>query len=123
MSLITQKVRYPRSCNRFQSANSQQKAKRPSPGKRKISNSSSYTNSEWPSSLKYISMSYRSLPMSLQVGSGNYLPSAASHDGCVGPVPAHLFNSSNLPLRSEINAWWDALAWRLVSSVGSALRS
>jgi hypothetical protein len=59
--------------------------------------------------------------MCSRVQLGNYLPSATSHNG--GAVPEHFFNSSSLALRSEINAWWDALAWRLVSSVGSALRS
>jgi hypothetical protein len=61
--------------------------------------------------------------MCSRMWSGNYLPSAASHDGGVGPVPVHFFSASSLALRLEINAWWDALAWRLVSSVGSALRS
>jgi hypothetical protein len=51
--------RYPRSCKSLKSANSLQKAKRWSSGKRKTSSSSSYTNSVQPLSLKYVSMSYR----------------------------------------------------------------
>ncbi len=45
---VSQTFRYPRSSNSSQFANSSQKAKRPSPGKRKTSSSLSYTNSETP---------------------------------------------------------------------------
>jgi hypothetical protein len=52
-------ARYSRSCKSPKSANSLQKAKRWSSGKRKTSSSSSYTNSVWPMILKYVSMRYR----------------------------------------------------------------
>ncbi len=51
--------RYPRSFSRSQSANSSQKAKRPSSEKRKTSSSSSYSKSEQPFFMKYISTSYK----------------------------------------------------------------
>src|SRR5215210_6353936 len=56
-----QKSRYPRSQSRVQSANSRQKAKRPSSLKRKTSSSASYSNSGQPFSEKYLSTSHRSL--------------------------------------------------------------
>jgi hypothetical protein len=59
VNLATQKTRYPRSPKSSQSANSRQKAKRPSSGKRKTSSSWSYSKSEQPFSVKYISTSYR----------------------------------------------------------------
>ena len=46
--LRAQKPRYPRFSKRRQSANSRQKAKRPSSVKRKTSNTASYSNSEQP---------------------------------------------------------------------------
>ena len=58
MSPKAQKVRYPRSHRRSQSANSSQKAKRPSSEKQKMSRFASYTNSEQPCFLKYISIWY-----------------------------------------------------------------
>jgi hypothetical protein len=59
VNLTAQKSRYPRSHSNAQSANSRQKAKRPSSGKRKTSSSSSYSKSEQPFSVKYVSTSYR----------------------------------------------------------------
>lgn len=60
MSLTAQKARYPRSRSSLQSANSSQKAKRPSSGKQKMSSFSSYTKSEQPFLLRYVSTLYRS---------------------------------------------------------------
>src|SRR3712207_6686530 len=58
MSPCAQKSRYPRSRRSCQSANSSQKANRPSSGKQKMSSSSLYTNSEMPFSQRYISSRY-----------------------------------------------------------------
>jgi hypothetical protein len=59
VNLKAQSYRYPRSRSCPQSANSSQKAKRPSSGKQKISSFSSYTNSDTPFAVRYLSILYR----------------------------------------------------------------